>query len=274
MIDKARLESLKEAFAAKGLRIWHRRADGAPEFRYKGLHWVQMDDEGDFHEVTGEYPSPDMTYRLSYDRHDDKWRIVLWNWSGGVEVLKGDDPYELVDGTVELLAVWREQEDVWIDERARGAFSGERGVQTPYRRSVANEFARLSGNGDGTYAVLTSVIWEDGDHLTPILRRGKDNWELSDGGDIYNRFWGGAGNVMFNYDFDADLCEKIIEETAQIYEVEVREGELLIEIIDGGFGEALSKMISLGETIRSAFWAMNIGFMHEGAANRSKFARE
>lgn len=93
----------------------------------------------------------------------------------------------------------------------------------------------LAPEGQDRYRVLTPFLFEDGDHLSIVLKREGNQWMLSDEGHTY---------MHLTYDLDEkDLLkgtrQKIIGNALSIFSVEDRDGELLIPIDGNRYGDAL-----------------------------------
>jgi hypothetical protein len=111
-------------------------------------------------------------------------------------------------------------------------------VERDFKKKVC-EKVRLAGEGMDRYRVFTPFLFEDGDHLSIILRREKSTWVLSDEGHTY---------MHLTYDLDEkDLQrgtrQKVITNALSMFRVEDREGELLLRVIDSQFGDALYSFI-------------------------------
>ena len=98
---------------------------------------------------------------------------------------------------------------------------------------------RLSAEGVNRFRVLTPFLFDDGDHLSIVLKKEGAGWVLSDEAHTYMRL---------TYDIDeSDIYrgtrQKIISNTLSMFQVEDRDGELLIEVLDGRYGDALYSFV-------------------------------
>ena len=94
---------------------------------------------------------------------------------------------------------------------------------------------RLESEGLGRYRVFTPFRFDDGDHLAIVLKQDLLGWTLSDEGHTFMRL---------TYDIDEDdlfsgTRQQIISDALTGFQVEDREGELLLGISNGGYGDAL-----------------------------------
>ena len=110
----------------------------------------------------------------------------------------------------------------------------ERGFKTKVCEKI-----RLSSEGVDRFRVFTPFLFEDGDHLAIVLKRENSTWTLSDEGHTY---------MHLTYDLDEkDLQrgtrQKVITNALSMFRIEDREGELLLRIADGQFGDALYSFI-------------------------------
>lgn len=98
---------------------------------------------------------------------------------------------------------------------------------------------RLVAEGIERFRVFTPFRFEDGDHLAIVLKRMEGQWVFSDEAHTY---------MHLTYDIDErDLHrgtrQKIISNTLSIFGVEDRDGELLLDIPDDQYGDALFSFI-------------------------------
>ncbi len=102
-----------------------------------------------------------------------------------------------------------------------------------------SEKIRLASEGVDRFRVFTPFLFEDGDHLSIVLKKEGTRWVLSDEAHTYMRL---------TYDIDeSDIYkgtrQKIISNTLSMFRVEDRDGELLIEVPDERYGDALYSFV-------------------------------
>ena len=98
---------------------------------------------------------------------------------------------------------------------------------------------RLTAEGMDRFRVFTPFLFEDGDHLSIVLKKEDSCWVLSDEAHTYMRL---------TYDVDeADLYggtrQKIISNALSTFRVEDRNGELRLAVPDGRYGDALYSFV-------------------------------
>ncbi len=98
---------------------------------------------------------------------------------------------------------------------------------------------RLASEGMDRFRVFTPFLFEDGDHLAIVLRRDGPGWLLSDEAHTY---------MHLTYDIDEkDLQrgtrQKIIAGALSSFQVEDRDGELVLPISDDRYGDALYSFV-------------------------------
>lgn len=98
---------------------------------------------------------------------------------------------------------------------------------------------RLAAEGIGRYRVFTPFMFEDGDHLAIVLKKEGSGWVLSDEAHTY---------MHLTYDIDErDLQhgtrQKIISNTLSMFQIEDRDGELVLDVPDERFGDALYSFV-------------------------------
>lgn len=96
----------------------------------------------------------------------------------------------------------------------------------------------LQPEGEGRFLVVTPFRFEDGDHFGIVLKQEDGDWILTDE----------ATTLMhLSYDLDDDIEEgkraEIIENSLSGFSVENREGELVIPVSEGRFGDALYNFV-------------------------------
>ena len=93
----------------------------------------------------------------------------------------------------------------------------------------------LSADGTDRFRVLTPFQFEDGDELVIVLKKEGKRWLLSDEAHTYRHL---------AYDIDEKLLYsgnrwKLISKARAMFEVEDRNGELILDVSDQDYGEAL-----------------------------------
>ena len=113
-------------------------------------------------------------------------------------------------------------------------------------QTVAHDFhakvsakVRLAGEGVDRYRVFTPFLFEDGDHLSIVLKREGARWVLSDEAHTY---------MHLTYDLDErDLQrgtrQQIISNALSTFQIEDRDGELVLAVPDERYGDALYSFI-------------------------------
>ncbi len=111
-------------------------------------------------------------------------------------------------------------------------------VGQEFRDKVSAQI-RLAAEGLDRFRVFTPFLFDDGDHLAVVLRRENTGWVLSDEAHTY---------MHLTYDIDEkDLHkgtrQKIISNTLSMFRIEDREGELVLDVRDSRFGDALYSFV-------------------------------
>lgn len=142
-------------------------------------------------------------------------------------------------------------------------------IEQDFRDKVCEKL-RISTEGIERFRVFTPFIFEDGDHLSIVLKMENERWILSDEGHTY---------MHLTYDLDEkDLQrgtrQKIITNALSVFSVQDREGELIISIKDDRYGDALYSFVQgllritdvtylSRERVRSTFMEDFRAFMEE-----------
>lgn len=111
-------------------------------------------------------------------------------------------------------------------------------IEQDFKKKVCDGI-RLVPEGINRYRVFTPFLFEDGDHLAIVLKSEGDQWKLSDEGHTY---------MHLTYDLDIkDLQkgnrQKVISNALSAFTVEERGGELMINVPDKQYGDALYSFI-------------------------------
>jgi hypothetical protein len=111
-------------------------------------------------------------------------------------------------------------------------------VELGFREKVSGKL-RLVREGVERYRVFTPFLFEDGDHLSIVLKRDGGVWALSDEGHTY---------MHLTYDLDErDLHkgtrQRIIASALSVFAVEDRAGELILRVPGEQYGDALYSFV-------------------------------
>lgn len=111
-------------------------------------------------------------------------------------------------------------------------------IEKEFKQKVCDKLSLMS-EGVNRYKVMTPFLFEDGDHLSIVLKRENGNWVLSDEGHTY---------MHLTYDIDekslqSGTRQKIITNALSGYAVSDRDGELLIAIQNENYGDSLYSFI-------------------------------
>ncbi len=111
-------------------------------------------------------------------------------------------------------------------------------IEKDFHEKVSAQ-VRLETEGRGRYRVLTPFLFDDGDHLVIVLKQEGSRWILSDEAHTY---------MHLTYDIkEEDLHkgtrQKIISNALSSFDVDDRDGELMINVSDGRYGDALYSFV-------------------------------
>ncbi|BAS57951.1 cytoplasmic protein [Leptolyngbya boryana NIES-2135] len=102
-----------------------------------------------------------------------------------------------------------------------------------------SEKVKLFEDGENRFKVFTPFLFDDGDHLSIVLKKERDRWLLSDEGSTYMHLT----LTIDESDLFEGTREKIITRTLSSMNVLDREGELIAEVNEEEYGEALYSFI-------------------------------
>lgn len=111
-------------------------------------------------------------------------------------------------------------------------------VERDFRETVSSKI-QLVAEGLDRYRVLNPFLFDDGDHLSVVLRREGGAWVLSDEGNTWMRL---------TYDFkERDLLsgnrQKVISDALSVFRIEDREREFVIPVPEDRYGDALFSFV-------------------------------
>ncbi len=111
-------------------------------------------------------------------------------------------------------------------------------IEQNFKAKVSAE-VRLETEGADRYRVFTPFRFEDGDHLSIILKRQGTKWILSDEAHTF---------MHLTYDIaEQDLRQgnrqKIISDALSVFQVEDLNGELILDVKDEQYGDALFSFV-------------------------------
>lgn len=123
-------------------------------------------------------------------------------------------------------------------------------------KSIAQDFIdkvsaqiRVLPDGRDRFRVFTPFRFDDGDHIIVVLKKEQTGWVLSDEGHTY---------MHLTYDIDERKLfrgtrHQIISNALSTFKVEDRFGELILEVKDGRFGDALyafaQALVKMGDVL-------------------------
>jgi len=108
-------------------------------------------------------------------------------------------------------------------------------IEKQFREKVCKEIATTK-EGIDRYYISTPFTFEDGDGLVMILKKEKDKWILTDEGHTF---------MHLSYFIDIDVIREegnrkdLVDSILSMYSVKNRNGELVLEIPNGEYGDAL-----------------------------------
>ena len=111
-------------------------------------------------------------------------------------------------------------------------------IEKDFREKVCDKLA-ISAEGVGRFRVFTPFMFEDGDHLSIVLKRDNGKWILSDEGHTFMHMT----SDIDEKDLRQGTRQKIITNALSLFKVQDRKGELIITIENDGYGDALYSFI-------------------------------
>lgn len=137
-------------------------------------------------------------------------------------------------------------------------------------REKVSESVALREEGVGRFRVLSPFVLDDGDHLSIVLRREGERWVFADEGHTFMHLTYSMGEA----DLHKGNRQKIIANTLSQFRVEDRDGELVLPVQAGEYGNSLYSFVQAvlrvsdvtflsREVVRSTFMEDFRAFMSE-----------
>ena len=111
-------------------------------------------------------------------------------------------------------------------------------IEKDFQAKVSEKVC-LAAEGLDRYRVLTPFRFDDGDHLAIVLKRDGDGWVLSDEAHTYMHLT----YEMDERDLHRGTRQTIIANALSVFEVEDREGELVLGVPGEQYGDALYSFV-------------------------------
>ena len=111
-------------------------------------------------------------------------------------------------------------------------------IERDFHKKVSSKIW-LAAEGVERFRVFTPFTFDDGDHLDIVLRKDGVRWVLSDEAHTY---------MHLTYDMDekdlhSGTRQKIISNTLSTFQIEDRDGELVLDVPEERYGDALFSFV-------------------------------
>ncbi len=111
-------------------------------------------------------------------------------------------------------------------------------IERDFHRKVSQEI-RLSGEGIDRFRVFTPFLFDDGDHLAIVLKKTGERWVLSDEAHTYMHLTYGIDEK----DLHRGSRQAIISNALSTFGIEDKDGELMLEVPEERYGDALFSFV-------------------------------
>ncbi len=115
---------------------------------------------------------------------------------------------------------------------------GIHSIEEDFQHKVCKTI-RLLAEGVGRYRVFVPFIFDDGDNLVVVLKQERGGWVLSDEGHTYMHL----AYSIDERDLQRGRRQKIITDALTVFNVDDRDGELILPIVDEKYGDALYSFV-------------------------------
>ena len=111
-------------------------------------------------------------------------------------------------------------------------------IEKEFHQKVSAK-VRIAPEGIERYRVFTPFLFEDGDYLSIVLKKEASGWVLSDEAHTYMHLT----YEMEEQDLHRGTRQKIISNALSMFQVEDRDGELVLEVPNDQYGDALYSFV-------------------------------
>ena len=111
-------------------------------------------------------------------------------------------------------------------------------VERDFHEKVSAKI-RLAAEGMERFRVFTPFLFEDGDHLSIVLKKEGARWVLSDEAHTYMHLTYDMGER----DLHAGTRQRVVANALSAFQIEDRDGELIQEVSDERYGDALYSFV-------------------------------
>ena len=111
-------------------------------------------------------------------------------------------------------------------------------IERDFHEKVSAQ-VRLAAEGTDRFRVFTPFLFEDGDHLSIVLKKEGTRWVLSDEAHTYMRL----SYDIHEEEIDSGTRRKTISNALSTFQVEDRDGELMRAVSGERYGDALYSLI-------------------------------
>jgi hypothetical protein len=125
-------------------------------------------------------------------------------------------------------------------------------IETSFKKKVCDE-VQLEVEGNDRLIVYTPFTFDDGDHFVVVLKRESGEWLLSDEGHTFMHM------SYTGLDFSKGTRAKIIDDAIASFGLNNRNGELVVPVSTGNYGDALFSFVqALGRITSTTLWTKEI----------------
>lgn len=111
-------------------------------------------------------------------------------------------------------------------------------IEREFKQKVCEQ-VRLAPEGLDRFRVFTPFLFEDGDHLAIVMRKENGRWLLSDEGHTFMHLT----YELDERDLQKGTRQKIVSNALNTFQVDDRDGELVLPVPDERYGDALYSFI-------------------------------
>lgn len=111
-------------------------------------------------------------------------------------------------------------------------------IEQELQKKVSPKIGLLAEGAD-RFRVLTPFVLDDGDHLAIVLKKEGTRWVLSDEAHTYMHL----SDDIEEKDLQRGIREKVISNALSAFGIEDREGELVLEVPEGRYGDTLCSFV-------------------------------
>lgn len=111
-------------------------------------------------------------------------------------------------------------------------------IEEDFRKKVCDKI-QIVGEGKERFRIFTPFMFDDGDHLSIVMKMSPTGWIICDEGHTYMHL----SYYLDVKDLEKGTRQKVINSALSMFGIKDEQGELIVRVEDGAYGDALFSFI-------------------------------